>query len=127
MTKTKQNSYWFNKIFEIPRIVYMLVKNLIINWCLFSSGNLELFLKGQQEQNDDMEIPFDLGVVVNVDGEEGPLNGQYLVLFYLPYNWAKQLTTLILYKTYNIVLRKWLKDKIRQDTDRSMVPLLHQH
>ena len=30
-----------------------------------------------------MEIPFDLGVVVNVDGEEGPLNGQYLVLFYL--------------------------------------------
>jgi hypothetical protein len=24
-----------------------------------------------------MEIPFDLGVVVNVDGEEGPLNGQY--------------------------------------------------
>ena len=83
MTKTKQNSYWFNKIFEIPRIVCMLVKNLFINWCLFSSGNLELFLKGQQEQNDDMEIPFDLGVVVNVDGEEGPLNGQYLVLFYL--------------------------------------------
>ena len=82
MTKTKQNSYWFNKIFEIPRIVCMLVKNLFINWCLFSSGNLELFLKGQQEQNDDMEIPFDLGVVVNVDGEEGPLNGQYLVLFY---------------------------------------------
>ncbi|XP_052105279.1 1-phosphatidylinositol 4,5-bisphosphate phosphodiesterase beta-4-like isoform X2 [Mytilus californianus] len=37
--------------------------------------SLELFMKGQQEQNDDLEIVFDVsGVVGNVDGEEGPLN-----------------------------------------------------
>lgn len=48
-------------------------------------------MKGQQEQNDDLEIVFDVsGVVGNVDGEEGPLNGLYFniicfSLYILPY------------------------------------------
>lgn len=35
--------------------------------------SLELFFKGQQEQNDELEAD-PSGVVINVDGEEGPLN-----------------------------------------------------
>lgn len=45
--------------------------------CLSFTENLELFMKGQEQLNEDTEPGEDPNVVIaSVDGEDGPINGK---------------------------------------------------
>ena len=59
--------------------MYWIWKYFKFCWHLFV-GNLELFLKGQEQTvNEDSEQLYDPNQVIeNVDGEDGPLNGKFV-------------------------------------------------